>query len=101
MAAEPCLSRRVAALPATVDSDSADATAIPTAAPASAEPFAEEPAEGIQGFQLARQEITETAAIPATSQQRSLPGSQEDRPRSAKRADASRARGVRARDEAE
>lgn len=99
MAAEPCLSRRVVALPATVRSDSTDATAV--AAPASAEPLAEEPPQRIQGFQLARQEITQTAAFPATSQQRSLPGSQENRPRSAKRADASRARGVRARDEAE
>lgn len=100
MATESRLSRRVAALPATVDSDSAGATAV--AAPAtSAEPLAEEPAKRVQGLQLARPEATQTAAIPATTQQRALPGSQEDRPRGAKRADASRTRGVRTGNEAE
>jgi len=49
---------------------------------------------------LARQKITQTTAIPATAQQRALSGSQENRSRGAKRADASRIRGVRAGDEA-
>lgn len=49
MAAKFRLSRRVATLSATVDSDSASATAVPAPA-TSAESFAEEPAEGVQGL---------------------------------------------------
>lgn len=58
MAAEFRLSRRIAALSATYDSDSAGATAAAPAPATFADSFAEELAEGVQGLQLARQEIT-------------------------------------------
>lgn len=97
---------RVAALSATVvgsKSASAAATAATVvAAPATpAESLAKESAKGIQGVQLARQEAAQAAAIPATAQQRALPGSQEDRSCGAERADASRAGGLRDGDAAE
>lgn len=100
MAAEPRSSRRVwhAALSATIDSSST-AAAIPAAT--STQSLAEKPAEGVQGLQLARQEIAEAAAVPATAQQRALSGPQENRPRGAKRANASRSRGLRDGDEAQ
>lgn len=99
MAAKPRLSRRIAALSATAYSNSAGATAA-TASATSTESLAEEPTERVQGFQLARQKITQAAAIPATTQQRALPRSQEEWPRGTKCADASRTRDVRTGDEA-
>lgn len=100
VAAEYRSSRRgVAALStatAAYSSTTANATA---AAIESAESFAEEPAERVQGFELAGQKIAQAAAIPAATQQRVMSGSQEDWPRCAKCADASRSRDMRNRDE--
>lgn len=98
MAAEYRSSRRgVAALSAaTAAAASSSATA---AAVESAESFAEEFAERVQGLELAGQKIAQAAAFPTATQQRAVPGSQENWPRCAKCADASRSGDVRNRDE--
>lgn len=76
--------------------DDSNATA---AAAEYAESFAEESAERVQGLELAGEKITQAAAIPTATQQRVVPGSQEDWSRCAKCADASRSRDMRNGDE--
>lgn len=105
MAAEFRSCRLIATLSATtVDPNSTGATSAATTAAvptptttASAKSLAEEPAEGIQSIQLARQEIAKITAISA--QQHALSGSQENRPRNSEYTDASRSGVLRDGDE--
>lgn len=100
VAAECRSSRRgVAALSAAAAADSSTTANAAAAAIECAESFAEESAERVQGLELAGQKITQAAAIPTATQQRVVPGSQEDWPRCPKCADASRSRDMRNRDE--
>lgn len=96
VAAECRSSRRSAAALSTATAADSNTTA---AAVESAESFTEEPAERVQGLKLAGQKITQAAAIPTATQQRIMSGSQEDWPRCAKCANASRSRDMRNRDE--